>query len=168
MKVAVPDRRPRTFSSPREALSDLAGVLRRAPALASVYLRGGLEPELRERVMVAVSRANACGGCTAVHERWALRSGVGPEELEAIGLGDLDRLDERSRAAVVCATAMAQARFRGPLPAGPDGPLSHRDLAAVEAVARAMSLANLSVSSARALLGHPAPVPPPGRPAGPD
>jgi len=38
-----------------------------------------------------------------VHQRWALRAA----ELEAIGLGDLARLDDRSRAAIVYATALA-------------------------------------------------------------
>ncbi len=105
--------------------------------------------------MVAVSRVNACGGCTSVHERWALRSGVSSDELAAIGLGDLAALDERSRAAVVYATARAESRFRGPAPpdvaAEAESRLTPEELAAVEAIARAMALANLSANTTAAL-----------------
>jgi AhpD family alkylhydroperoxidase len=150
------DRRPRTFASPREALEDLTGVVLRTRALASAYLRGRLDPELRERVMVAVSRANACRGCTLAHERWAIRAGVTDEELKAIGFGDLAALDDRSRAAIVYATALAETRFRGPVPtdlaAAVGDRLTAPELAAVEAVARAMSLANLSASTAESLI----------------
>ena len=91
-------RSPRTLASPAEWARDVVGVAQRGGPLAAVYLRGRLDATLRERVMVAVSRVNACGGCTFVHQRWALRAGVSSEELEAIGLGDLAALDERSRA----------------------------------------------------------------------
>jgi AhpD family alkylhydroperoxidase len=129
-----------------------AGLWARTPTLWIAYA-GGLDASLRERVMVAVSRANSCSGCTAVHERWALRSGVTDEELEAIGLDDLARLDERSRAAVVYATALAEARFRRP----PDPELlalvrphlSRYELRAVEAVARLIAFANLSANTMR-------------------
>ncbi len=110
------NRNPRTFASAGEALRDIAGVLTRTGPLAAVYMRGRLEPALRERVMVAVSRVNACEGCTFVHERWAGHSGVGADELAAIGLGDLAALDRRSRAAVVYATALAESRFNAPVP----------------------------------------------------
>ena len=152
----VLDPKPRTFATPWEGLGDLMGVARRASPLASVYLRSRLEPELRERVMVAVSRANSCRGCTLVHERWAIRAGVTSDELAVIGLGDLAALDDRTRAAVVYATALAEARFRGPIPAdvaaNAGDQLTPPELAAVDAVARAISLANLSVSTTRALI----------------
>ena len=110
-----------------------------------------LDPMLRERIMVAVSRVNACAGCTMVHERWALRAGVSTAELEAIGLGDLARLDDRSRAAVVYATALAANRFRGTadreLIALARRHLTAAELRAVEAVARLMAAANLSAST---------------------
>ncbi len=149
---------PRVFTSRWEALRDLAGVLRRAKPLVDVYARGGLDDALRERVMVAVSQVNACRGCTFVHTRWALRSGVTPDELDAIGLADLGRLDRRSRAAVVYATALAEARFRTSPPpdviAAVAAELTPTEIEAVEAVARSMSLANLTASTAEALLGR--------------
>ena len=129
----------------------MIGVLGHAGPLTAVYLRGRLDPDLRERVMVAVSRVNACRGCTLVHERWAFRSGVTSDELAAIGLDDLATLDDRSRAAVLYATARAESRFSGPVP--PDVAaeaaswLSRRELDAVEAIARAMAVANLSLNT---------------------
>jgi AhpD family alkylhydroperoxidase len=137
--------------SPWEAAADIAALWMRAPVLAGVYLGRMLEPGLRERIMVAVSRVNACAGCTWVHERWALRAGVSAAELEAIGLGDLARLDDRSRAAVVYAAALAESRFRGTadreLAVLARGHLTAAELRAVEAVARMMALANLSAST---------------------
>jgi AhpD family alkylhydroperoxidase len=149
--VTAPLSRPRALGSAGEALSDFAGVLGRAGPLTAVYLRGRLDPGLRERVMVAVSRVNACRGCTLVHEHWASRSGVSAEELAAIGLDDMATLDARSRAAVLFATTRAQSRFRDPVPAGVASRaadhLTPAELAAVEAVARAMALANLFVNT---------------------
>lgn len=146
-----PGPSPRTFTSPWEAAADIAALWMRAPVLAGVYLGRRLDPQLRERIMVAVSRVNACSGCTWVHERWALRAGVCAAELEAIGLGDLARLDDRSRAAVVYAAALAENRFRGTadreLLALAGRHLTAAELRAVEAVARMMAFANLSAST---------------------
>jgi AhpD family alkylhydroperoxidase len=134
----------------------LIGLARRAWPLSAVYLRATLDPQLRERVMVAVSRVNSCGGCTFVHERLASRAGVSSEDLEAIGLGDLGDLDDRSRAAVAYATALAETRFRGPIPAdlaaSAADHLSPDELVAVDAVARGMAFANLSSNTAEELV----------------
>lgn len=131
----------------------MIGVARRARPLSAVYLRGTLDPQLRERVMVAVSRVNSCRGCTFVHERLASRAGVSSEDLEAIGLGDLD---DRSRVAVAYATALAETRFRGPvradLAASAADQLSPDELVAVDAVARGMAFANLSSNTAEELV----------------
>lgn len=108
--------------------------------------------------MVAVSRVNSCRGCAFVHERWASRAGVTSEDLRAIGLGDLEDLDDRNRAAVAYAAALAEARFRRPiaaeLAAGASDHLTPDEVAAVEAVARAMAFANLSANTAEDLFGR--------------
>lgn len=108
--------------------------------------------------MVAVSTVNSCRGCTFVHERLADRAGVTAEDLRAIGLGDLGDLDERSRAAVAYAAAMAEARFRGPvaaeLAANAGDQLSADELAAVDAVARAIAVANLSANTIEELFAR--------------
>lgn len=121
-------------------------------------MRGGLDPALRERVMVAVSRVNSCRGCAFVHERWASRVGVTPDDLRAIGFGDLEALDDRNRAAVAYAAALAEARFRRPiaadLAASAGDHLTPDEMAAVEAIARAMAFANLSANTAEGLFGR--------------
>ncbi len=108
--------------------------------------------------MLAVSRVNACSGCTFVHTRWALRAGVTPDELDALGLDDLSRLDGRSRAAVVYATARAENRFRSSPPpdvlAAVAAELTPAEIEAVEAIARMMAFANLTASTTEALLGR--------------
>ncbi len=150
--ATMPTHTPRRFASPAEWARDVVGVAQRSGPLAGVYLRSRLDAMLRERVMVAVSRVNACDGCTFVHQRWALRAGVSSDELKAIGLGDLAALDERSRAAVVYASALAEGRFRRPVRPEIEAAAAERltvdEMGAVEAVARLMALANLSVSSA--------------------
>ena len=153
--AAISIRSPRTFASAAEWVRDVVGVAQHRGPLAAVYLGGRLDATLRERVMVAVSRVNACGGCTFVHQRWALRAGVSSEELEAIGLGDLAALDERSRAAVLYASVLAEGRFRRPIApeitAAAAEHLSVDEMSAIEAVARLMALVNLSVSTAEAI-----------------
>lgn len=151
---ATPGSGPRRFASLGDAARTLAGVAGVSLPLVRVY-RGSIEPDLRERVMVAVSEANACAGCTRVHQRWALRAGVSDEELEALGLRDLARLDDRSRAAIVFAVDRSQNRFAGEPPAeiaeAAAGQFHPWELEEIEAVARAMTLANLTVSTAEAL-----------------
>ena len=141
-----------------EAIRDLRGLARRARALRSAYMRGGLDPALRERVMVAVSQFNSCRGCTFVHKRWAGSAGVTSDDLRAIGSGDLGLLDNRSRAAVTYAAALAEVRFRGPiaveLTAGASDNLMAGDLMAVEAIARAIAFANLSANTAEELIAR--------------
>ena len=159
VNAAAPARKsPRRFDSAGEAVRDLAALTRRAKPLAAVYARGRLDGALRERVMLAVSRVNACRGCTFVHTRWALRVGVTPDELDALGLDDLRRLDRRSRAAVIYATARAENRFRSSPPpdvtAAVAAELTPAEIEAVEAVARMMALANPTASTAQALLGR--------------
>lgn len=156
--MVTPDPSPRTFASVGEAASDLLALARRARPLLGTYARGDLDPALRERVMVAVSRVNSCRGCAFVHERWAGRAGVSAADLEAIGLGEIGELDARDRVAVAYAAALAEARFRRPvdpeLAAAAAEHLSPPEIAAVEAVARAMAVANLTVSTTEELAGR--------------
>ena len=148
----------RTYT-PRRWLADIVALTRATPRLLAIYGGGRLDPALRERVMVAVSRANGCRGCTSVHEAWALRAGVSAEELEQIGAGDFVSFSMEDRAAIVYATALAEAGF-GEIPADiqalVDGHLDRRRQGDVEAVARVITLANLSVNTTAAVAGHSA------------
>jgi hypothetical protein len=64
----VPSKSPRTYT-PWTCATDVAQLRRAGPRLLAIYHRQRLERALSERVMVAVSRANACGACTRVGER---------------------------------------------------------------------------------------------------
>lgn len=151
-----PTGRRRVFGSAHEAQEYMVAVARHLPVLAATYFGNLLDRPLRERVMVAVSRSNACVGCTAVHQRWALRAGVTAAELVAIGSGELATLDHRNRAAIVYATALAETGFRrerdDELHSLVRSHLTDRELRAVEAVARTIALANLAVNSLHAAL----------------
>jgi len=149
----------RRFDSFGHVATDLAGVARVSPELWRVY-RGGTSPALRERVMVGVSRANACAGCSRVHQRWAIRAGVTDEELEALGLDDLARLDPADRAAVVYAVERSTAGFPGPVGAPSEDPevnaaigrhFSAEQTRQIDAVARGITFANLTVGTAESL-----------------
>lgn len=150
---------PRRFASAGEVARGVGSVLIRGRPLARAYA-GGLDGGLRERVMVAVSQVNACGGCSRVHRRWALRAGVPFAELEALLTGDLEHLDPRSRAAVSWAVARAELRFGGPASPGVERSarehLSVSELNEVDAIARAMALANLSLNTLGAAKPRPA------------
>lgn len=143
----------RRFIGPRHLLGELYHVMRSLPVLIGAY-RGGVSSARREAVMVAVSQANACRACNTVHQRWAMRTGLPREELDAIGVGDLMAVDLPTRLAIMHATARAVSRFRAPAP--PDvasaarTQLGERQLEQLEAIARFMSLANLSLNTLRA------------------
>jgi hypothetical protein len=109
--------------------------------------------------MVGVSRSNACAGCSRVHQRWALKAGVTDAELEALGLDDLARLEPADRAAVVYAVERSTTGFPGRDGAPSDDPDTAAAMAQhfgpegarqVDAIARGITLANLTVGTAEA------------------
>lgn len=147
--------RPRRFDGPGEAARCLLGVIRVMPDLWRAY-RGGVDPAVRERVMVAVSEANACAGCSQAHQRWAVRTGVSEADLKALGLKDLGRLDPSSRAAVVYAVERSATGFPGAAGGDPGDPdvaramsrhFDRSETVMVDAITRSISFANLSVGS---------------------
>jgi AhpD family alkylhydroperoxidase len=147
---------PRTYT-PRGWAADAARLVSASPRLLAIYGRTRVDEATRERVMVAVSRANACAACTRVHEAWALRAGVSAAELQQIGAGELSEMPAGQRAAIVYATALAEARF-GPVPeevaALVDVHLDPDRQRDIETIARLMTFANLTVNSLRVLTGR--------------
>jgi AhpD family alkylhydroperoxidase len=133
---------------------DAIKLMLASPRLCAIYGRGRLTAGLRERVMVAVGRANACGACTRVHEAWALRAGVSAEDLEQISAGGLPLIIPEEGLAVVYATALAEARCGRVHPdAQPvaDAYLGVERQRDIEAIAQLMTFANLSVNTAHVL-----------------
>jgi AhpD family alkylhydroperoxidase len=155
MKNPPPDMlvAKRTYT-PFTWAGDVRALVRVGPRLLAIYRRGRVDGALRERVMVAVSRANACGACTRVHEAWALRAGASVEELEQIGAGELVLLPPESRAAVLYATALAESHF-DTVPQDvrvlADAHLVSERQRDIEAIARLMTFANLSVNTVQTL-----------------
>jgi len=132
---------------------DVVALLRAGPRLLSIYTSSRVDPALRERVVVAVSRANACRQCTRVHEAWALRAGVPAAELERVGAGELAAIPAAHRPAVMYVTALAEARFKtipDDAQAVADEHLDRGRQRDIAAVARLISFANLSVNTAHA------------------
>lgn len=71
--MQAPGPASRTFGSVTEVASEALVVARSAPLL----LQARKEPDaaLRDRVLVAVSRVNACSGGTRSHQRWGSGGG---------------------------------------------------------------------------------------------
>ncbi len=89
-----------------------------------------------------------------------MRAGVSDEDLEALGLGDLAGLDQRSRAAIVFAVDRSTATFPGAVGAPCQEPdvdaameqhFTPEQVRQVDATARGITFANLSVGTAEAL-----------------
>jgi AhpD family alkylhydroperoxidase len=86
--------RPPTLSL--HAVRSLARALTRWPAA-----RGrGLDPALRERLILHVSAVNGCAVCTAYHVRSAARVGLDDDDIQAACTLDLGPRDERTRVAM--------------------------------------------------------------------
>jgi len=143
----------------RALLADVWAVLRHSPRLLAIYGRARVDPAVRERVMVAVSRSNACSVCTRVHEAWALRAGASPTELEQIGAGDLAGLPADEQAAIVYATALVESRFAGvgeDARALADARLDPERQLDIEAIARLVTLHNRSLMTVRTFVARAA------------
>lgn len=151
-----------TYSLP-QFLRAVAGVARRSPLVAQVYLLHRLPPDLRERIWVAVSAANECRHCSFIHQHWAAKVGVPVDEIRALARAQLTHEERRIDAAVDYALAWLHAGF------GPLSESAERDLAAyysrpqraqLRTVARFATLANLTGNTYDAFLerlrGRPA------------
>ncbi len=78
------------------ALCSLGRALRRWPAA-----RGrGLDPQLRERIVLHVSSVNTCPVCSAVHQVTGHRAGLSDGDIAAARSLELDGWDARTRAAL--------------------------------------------------------------------
>lgn len=140
------------------ALAAQAGALaRRLPDVAAVWGAGRLDPKLREEVMLAVARANACRWCTLAHRQWALAEGVTDAELAALEDQRPEAFDRPTWAAIAWAQARAHADL-GPVDVELERELArHYDAAQradLDLVVRGMTLANVSANTFDALLAR--------------
>jgi len=123
--------------------------------VAAIWGSRRLDPKLREEVMLAVARANACRLCTMAHRRWALAEGVSDAELAALENQDAAQFDRRTWAAIAWADARARADL-GPAPAAFEDELGRHYTPAerddLELVMIVMTIANRSANALDALL----------------
>jgi AhpD family alkylhydroperoxidase len=152
-------------------VTDVGGLVRQALGLARVGARfpeimtgRRLEPRVREAVMVAISADNRCRYCSFIHREWALREGLAREHMDEILARDYRTADTDLWTSVEYARELAAVDF-GPLPEARAVFYDRRiplDLRQdIEAVARAITLANRVGNTFDALLertsGRPLP-----------
>lgn len=128
-------------------------MLRCARRLRAIYTRERIDAVLREQIMIAVSRANACRWCVSFHETQAVRQGVRearPADADAGAVADA-----RLQSAVAYAVARAEAgRGLDPDPAVDRALREHfdpRERSDIEAVISLITFANLTANSLRSL-----------------
>lgn len=137
-------------------LSESAWLLRRPAQLSQIWFSGRVDPGLREKVMLAVARANGCRFCTYAHAEWALAVGVSDAELAA-----LEGQDERNFARDTW-IVIAHARERASAEFSPTGGHGYTQamvdahgpqlLDDIECVARLMTHANRTMNTFDALM----------------
>ncbi len=148
-----------------ELFADLGSVLTRAPALWTIWIGGRLPRALREQVIVAVAKVNACRMCEHAHSRMALEAGVSDAEIAALEDMDPSAFDRRIWLAITHARERTRANFA---PVAEDASqealneaLSAQTRSDVENVARVMTVANRIANTLNALpdrwRGNPVP-----------
>lgn len=100
----------KTLYSLREIYRILYHGMRALPYLRQTVKDGTLSPELKERLMLAVTEVNGCALCAYGHTRMALESGMKMEEIEAMLGGELADVPKEELSAVLFARHYAEAR----------------------------------------------------------
>lgn len=77
--------RRRIYHSLGEMLADFRTAMSQREALRSAMRGEGLDPALRERLMLVVTGVNGCRYCSYVHAREALAEGISQDEIQALG-----------------------------------------------------------------------------------
>lgn len=144
----------RTYDGLFELLGDGLAVLRSARRLRSIYVHKRVDAALREQIMLAVSRVNACRWCAYVHETRAAQQSAGTAELADVTAATRAS-DSRARAAVAYAVARAEAgRGRRPHPQVDQAFRARFDAQErhdIEAIICLITFANLSANSLHSL-----------------
>ena len=145
---------PRVYTVP-ELFADLGSVLTRAPALWAIWIGGRLPRALREQIIVAVAKVNACRMCEHAHTSNGTRGrGVRCGARGARGHGP-SAFDRRTWLAIAHARERTKANFA---PVAEDASqealseaLSAQTRSDVEDVARVMTVANRIANTLNAL-----------------
>lgn len=100
----------RPLYSLREIYRILYHGMRALPYLRQTVKDGTLSPELKERLMLAVTEVNGCALCAYGHTRMALESGMKIEEIEAMLGGGLADVPKEELPAILFAQHYAESR----------------------------------------------------------
>ncbi|MBE0600179.1 MAG: carboxymuconolactone decarboxylase family protein [Firmicutes bacterium] len=85
-------------------------AFRTAPYMARGEKRGLMTPELRERLMMAVTEVNGCAMCSWYHTRVALETGMAESEVRELLSGELQNVPGEELTAVLFAQHYADTR----------------------------------------------------------
>ncbi len=81
----------RIYTSFGQFWQDVRYILARRRLMRAVMRGGLISAPFRERLMLAVTQVNGCPYCSYFHAKEALRAGLSPEEVRALGEGVLDQ-----------------------------------------------------------------------------
>ncbi len=146
----MPPFRRRHYHRPAELVADVRAVLAHRKALKAMGGGRRLSSAFRERLMLAVTAVNGCRYCSYFHARVALREGLTPAEIRALGEGAFHDCPDEELPALLYAQHWASADAR------PD-PVARERLAAIygPAAVEAIELALCSIRIGN-LLGNTA------------
>lgn len=140
-----------------QIVSDAGSLAPELPSLARIWMGRGMDPAFREEIMVAVARVNDCRYCSFAHHEWALHAGLPAEELAQVeGMAPED-FDPARWIAVQYARAFTLSRSGGvstELAEKLGEHYSKEEIADIERVVRAMTIANLTGNTVDALLSR--------------
>lgn len=135
---------------------DALWLARHSVQIGRIWFGGRVDPEMREKAMLAVARANGCRFCTCAHSQWALAVGVRDAELAALeGMNEED-FDRDTWSVIAHARDRAMAEFHPTQGCGYASALVERHgeqlLDDIECVARVMTFANRTMNTFDALI----------------
>lgn len=93
------------------AARDALNVFPRLYDIHAIAVRNRLPEDLREEIMVAVSRANGCTICNFTHHEFAQQAGVSQERLRQLETADYREYDPRRKLAIDYAVARSLSDF---------------------------------------------------------
>jgi AhpD family alkylhydroperoxidase len=93
----------RHYRGPFAPVADAVWIAARPLRALAVAYGGRVAPDLRERLMLAVTEVNGCRYCSWVHTRVALRAGVSEDEVRQLVGGEIGGAPEAERPALIYA-----------------------------------------------------------------
>jgi AhpD family alkylhydroperoxidase len=101
--------RKRCYSGIGDFLKDLFFLIFRFRRIQKMMKKGAfLDPDFRERLMLAVTRVNDCRHCIRFHRKLALQEGLEESEVTQFLAGEYDHCPEEERPAVLFAEQWAE------------------------------------------------------------